>query len=162
MPFVDIAPVLFDEPIITDPQAANVSENYGNWFFNIFRAVSQAIRSLVPVNVQNSAAALPSTSMNVGKLSAGVYLIAYYIRITQPASTSSSVTPSLGWTDGGQGCIVPGPAVTGNAPGTVSSGFVLAHVDSPGVLTYSTAYSSVGGIAMTYNLTIAVFKVPNV
>jgi hypothetical protein len=168
MPFVDLMPVPLDAPIISMPsdkggpaQELAADENFLTWFLNQYRTLSQCVRSLIPVQRAAQAAAISPTPIGAGRLSAGLYVLAYYARISQPASVSSALTVALGWTDGGQSCSQAGASMTGNTRATVQSGIVLLRADAPGTLTYSTVYASVGGTPMQYNLDVALFRVAN-
>lgn len=168
MPFVDQMPTPLDvaiamllEQVKGQPPTVENDESWLTYFLNKDRLVAQSVRSLVPVILKAQAAAIPTSPIGAGILPTGPYLLAYYLRITQAASVSSSVQPTFNWTDGAQACSRTGAAVTGNTTNTTDSGIVLVQADAPGTLTYTTTYASVGGVPMQYNLEIAIFKVPN-
>ena len=93
-------------------------------------------------------------------LSKGLYRVSTYARITQAASTSSSLTITLGWTDGTVACTSSGSAMTGNTTSTTQSLSAMIRSDSSTPLTYSAAYASSGGTAMTFRLDLAVEQIP--
>lgn len=115
-------------------------------------------------NVQNTvaltgqAAAIGSTTASVGTIAAGVYRLTFYARITTPASVSSSLTVSFGWTDGGVSCSRASAAITGNTTSTVGSDTCLVRADQATSLNYSTAYAAVG-TPMAYELTVTVEQI---
>jgi hypothetical protein len=49
-----------------------------------------------------------TTPLATGALSTGRYRVSYYARITTPATTSSSLSITLGWTNDGQACTQDG------------------------------------------------------
>ena len=111
-------------------------------------------------SVINQSAAIPTTSIPLTTLSVGLYRVSTYARITQAASTSSSLTVTLGWTDGTVACTSSGSAVTGNTTATTGRQSVMIRSDADGSVTYATAYSSSGGTVMQYRLDIAVEQIP--
>ena len=111
-------------------------------------------------------AAIAATSLTIStptglttKLSKGLYRVSTYVRITQAASTSSSLTVTLGWTDGTVACTSSGSAVTGNTTATTGSQSVMIRSDADGSVTYATAYSSSGATAMQYRLDVVLEQV---
>ena len=110
--------------------------------------------------VTDQSAAIGTTTIPLPKLSAGLYRVTTYGRITRAASTSSSLTVTLGWTDGTVGCIHTGAAITGNTTTRNQSLSVMIRCDNATTITYSTAYASSGGTAMQYRLDIAVEELP--
>jgi len=111
-------------------------------------------------------AAIAATSLTIStptglttKLSKGLYRVSTYVRITQAASTSSSLTVTLGWTDGTVACTSSGSAVTGNTTATTGSTDLMIRSDADASVTYETAYSSSGATAMQYRLDIVVAEV---
>jgi hypothetical protein len=108
------------------------------------------------VTLTEQAAAIGLTSIPVGTVSAGLYRINWYARVTRPATTSSSLTVTFGWTESGQNVTLSSAALTGNTTTTVQSGIVLLRIDAGTPITYSTAYASSGGTSMAYRLDLVV------
>jgi hypothetical protein len=92
-------------------------------------------------------------------LSKGLYRVLTYARITQAASTSSSLTVTLGWEDGTVACTSSGSALTGNTTATTGSLDVMIRSDADTSVTYETAYSSSGSTAMQYRLDVVLEQV---
>jgi|TARA_R110001583_G_scaffold35623_6_gene118362 hypothetical protein len=111
-------------------------------------------------SVTGQSAAIGTTSIPLPTLGTGLYRVSTYARITQAASTSSSLTVTLGWTDGTVACTQSGSAMTGNTTATTQSGSLMIRNDNLSPLTYSTAYASSGGTVMQYRLDIAVEQIP--
>lgn len=99
---------------------------------------------------------LPNT-----RLLPGLYEIQYYIRVTRPASTSSSILFTVGWTDGTVACTASSATASGNTTATVLTGPpLLVRVDSATNVTYATTYTSVGGTTMQYRLDVRLIAIP--
>ena len=111
-------------------------------------------------SVTGQSAAIGTTSIPLPTLETGLYRVSTYARITQAASTSSSLTVTLGWTDGTVACTSSGSAMTGNTTSTTQSLSAMIRSDSSTPLTYSAAYASSGGTAMTFRLDLAVEQIP--
>jgi hypothetical protein len=104
------------------------------------------------VALTSQVASIGTTDMSGGALSPGVYRLSYYTRIKQAASVSSSLTITLSWTDGGVLQSFSAAAITGNTTATDQSNVLLIRVDNVSPVNYATAYVSVGGTPMLYNL----------
>lgn len=154
-----LAPVPFRTAVVTDVAARLIPTTWTRWFQSLKDAVDRAAQRVAIVTLTGQAAALTTTALNTGLLTDGLYRVSWQARITQAATTSSSLTVTLGWTAGGVACSTSGAALTGNTPATVQSGAALVHADAGSVLTAATAYASVGATAMQYELTVIVEQV---
>jgi hypothetical protein len=119
--------------------------------------VQQASWALKNVTLTQQGAPIGPTPLPIGNLQAGLYRVSWYLRITQAASSSSSVTVTIGWNDGGP-LQLSGAPVTGNTTATVQSGMFFIHITAAPI-TYSTAYASVGATPMQYALLLALESV---
>ena len=141
------------------------------WFEYFLQMQDRAEKSAYAVSKEfdtltDQSAAIAATSLTIStptglttKLSKGLYRVSTYVRITQAASTSSSLTVTLGWTDGTVACTSSGSAVTGNTTATTGSQSVMIRSDADGSVTYATAYSSSGATAMQYRLDVVLEQV---
>ena len=114
----------------------------------------------------DQSAAIAATSLTIStptglttKLSKGLYRVSTYARITQAASTSSSLTVTLRWEDGTVACTSSGSALTGNTTATTGSMDLMIRSDADASVTYETAYSSSGATAMQYRLDVVLEQV---
>jgi hypothetical protein len=98
------------------------------------------------------AAAIGATPIAQG--SAGLYRVSWNLRVTQPATTSSSLTVTIANTDGGINVVQSGPALTGNSLITLQSGLVLVRADAATAITYAVAYTSVGATPLQYAISV--------
>lgn len=120
-------------------------------------AGSSTVR-LVTVSLTGQAASIGATALDLGSLSAGLYEVKYYARITRAATASSSLTVTFAWTDGGTSPSYSGAAITGNTTTTVQSGAIVLRVDSASPITYATTYASVGATTMQHSLYIVALR----
>lgn len=104
-----------------------------------------------PVN-----AAIATTPFTLGSISAGLYRIDWYTRVTTAAGVSSSLTVTLGWTETAVALTSSGPAMTGNTTATNQSGSVLIRSDASAPITYATTYASNAATAMYYRIDFVV------
>jgi hypothetical protein len=126
------------------------------FFVNLTRRAMASPEPIGAVSVTAQAASLAATSVTTPILTAGRYQIAYYARVTQAATTSSSLSVTIRHTDGGVDVDQTTAAATGNTTGTVLSGTFIASVDASTTLKYLTTYASVGGTPMQYRLSLLV------
>lgn len=108
--------------------------------------------------VAQSAAVAATTAYTVAN--SGLYRATWAARITQVATVSSSLAVTINWTDNAVVCSQTGSAMTGNLVTTQQSGQVVFYADAASVVTYSTAFASVGAQTMNYALSIVVEALP--
>lgn len=106
------------------------------------------------VELTAQAASIAATAIPMPGLSAGLYRVAYYARITTAATNNSSLTVTFDWQDGGVTPTWSGAAITGNTTTTVQSGTLLLLCAASSPIRYSTTYASNGATAMVYKLYI--------
>jgi hypothetical protein len=104
-------------------------------------------------------ASIGTTALQAGSLVEGLYRISWYARITRAATTSSTLTVTIGWTESTLALTLGGAAITGNTTTTVQSGSIIAMLDGASPLTYATTYGSVGATTMQYRLDVIVERV---
>lgn len=150
-------PFPITEPI-TDKSGRLIGAAY-DWFVRLPLTLSRSVERAHAVNLTGQSAAIAATDCSGGGLNAGLYRVSYYARITQAATTSSSLTVTLAWTDDTLTPSYSGAAITGNTTTTVQSGSILIDVDGAKAINYSTAYASVGATSMQYKLSVVVEKV---
>lgn len=131
-----------------------------NWFWTQFfvardQLIQAAATTLVDEVVVSQAAAIGATPLDIGT-NAALYRVNLYTRITQPATVSSSLTPTFRWTEGGVSLSKTYTALTGNTTTTYLVDVFPVRVDATTSLTYETAYASVGATPMQYSMEIAV------
>lgn len=105
-------------------------------------------------------ASIGATSLNIGTTSSGLFLVTARARISRAATTNSSLTVAIGWTEAGLNptfTIIP--AMTGNTTTTNDSGDVLVLIDAASPITYSTTYASTGATTMQYTVTFVVQQI---
>lgn len=108
-----------------------------------------------PTNISAQSASVGTSSLTLPALSRGIYRISWYVRITQAATVSSSLTVTIGWTETAITLTASGAAITGNTVTTTQSGSLLLVTDPSAPITYATTYVSVGATPMIYRLAVA-------
>ncbi len=143
---------------IVDPKTGMVSPTWSAWLARLPDTLYSIPSRLNALSLTNQTASLAATDFSGGSRLAGLYRLSYYARITTAASVASSLTVTLGWTDGGVACSQAGAAMTGNTTATAQSGTVLVHLDTGTAITYATTYSTTG-TTMAYALAVSLEKV---
>jgi hypothetical protein len=152
----------FDQPPLRDriaDRTLRMSRTWAQWFTRLIPTLDSIPNRLNTVSLTEQGAAISATDFSNYVLLPGLYFLSYYARITTVGGVSSSLTVTLGWTDGGVAQSYSGSAMTANKTFTNQSGSVMVHVDSGSSVTYSTAYASAGSPSMEYRLDAAIFKV---
>lgn len=129
---------------------------FDQWFTPNFTDRVQASPpvTVAPPAVSASGASIGATTL-IAAANAGLYRVSWWLRITQAASVSSSVTVTLGTTDGGVACTLSGPALTANNVALPQGESRIIRADGAALISYSTTYVSVGTPAL-YDLEILV------
>lgn len=123
------------------------------WFRNIRQAIDATPSQITtPVTLTAQSASIGVTPIPSDPLAPGLYSVTYYARITTAAVTSSSLTVTLFWTDGGVSCTHAFTALTGNTVSTTGSDSYLLRIDQATPISYSTTYASNGAGEMVYSL----------
>lgn len=142
---------------------ATLSRQWERWFALVEAAFKQSRTKLGELVLTGQSAALAQTAIPTPRLVASRYRVMYYTRVTQAATTSSSLTVTIHWTDGGVACSRAAAAMTGNTTSTTSGGqnhSVLVEADPGSTIDVSTAYASVGATPMLYKLYAVVEEMP--
>ncbi len=133
-----------------------------DWFDAVLVRLNASPFRVQTVRLTAQGAAVTTTSVPIAGMTAGLYRVSYAMRVTRAATTSSSATMTLGWTDGAVACAQAFAAMTGNTTATTQTGTLLVPCDQDGPLTYAVAYASVGATAMQYQCDVVVEFVPGV
>jgi len=149
---VNLAPYLEQDEVVEENR--KLTRPWSDWFQAFVDAVNAAPSTKSAVALTAKAASIAATDLTDGTYPAGVYRVSYYARITQAATTSSSLTVTIDWTDGAVNPSQAGAAMTGNTTTTVQSGSVLLRSDKAAAINYATTYASVGATPMQYRLDV--------
>ena len=142
-----------------DPLEGMLSEPWQDWFDQLNETLEKAPSRVKSVSLTAQEASIAATDMTGGLLSAGLYRVTYYARITRAATTSSTLTVTLDWVDGGVTVTFSGAAVTGNTTASFQSETKLIRIDNLTAVRYSTTYGSVGATTMQHSLAVTLEEV---
>lgn len=157
---VPLHDAILEAPRAGQKQTGNVSWSWLQYFLKLNTRIASSplrlrrVTTAIPLTV-----ALATTPVPLAALAGGLYRVTTYVRITTPATVSSSLIVTIGWTDGAVACEFSGPALTGNTTFTTQSFTQMVRIDQATPLTYATAYVSVGGTPMAYDLELVVDEV---
>jgi hypothetical protein len=136
-----------------------ITREWVRYLQSIVDVLNLAARRLDSVAKTAQGASLSATALDTGTLNPGVYRVSYSARITRAASTSSSLTVTMGWTDGAVAQSQAGGALTGNTTTTQQNTTMFIHLDQSTSITYATTYASSGGTTMQYALYVVAEQV---
>ena len=142
-----------------DPLEGHLTRPWVDYFNNLVKTLAAAPSRKNVVELPAQQAAIGATDLSGGSLSAGIYRLSWWVRITRAATTSSSVTVTLDYSDGGAALAFSGAALAGNTITTWQSESKLIRVDVGSPVRYSTAYASVGAVPMQYALVFVLEEV---
>lgn len=129
------------------------------WNDLVKRLQSAAYNVAPPVALSDQHASIVATPVTTATLAAGLYRVSWYARVTTPDGVSSSLTVTLGWTEGSQALTLSGVAITGDAVTSVQSGMAFLRIDNGSPITYATTYASNTPNKMRYELTVNLERV---
>jgi hypothetical protein len=143
-----------------DPLEGFVGDKWNDYFAHQTGLTEKFPGRVAAVSLTNLAASIAATDMTDGTLSAGLYRLDYYFRITQAASSSSSLELTIDFEDHTQAISHTFPAETGNLVTSFQDGgFHLFWVDAQSPVRYATTYASSGLQGMIYQLYIVLTEV---
>jgi hypothetical protein len=142
-----------------DPQEGQITQPWVDYFTDQGQTQTLAPTRQATVELTGQSASIGATDLTGGTFSAGLYRVTYYARVTQAATTSSSLTVTLDWNEGGVTPSFSGAAMTGNTTTTVQSETQLVEIANLSAIRYSTTYASVGFTVMLYKLSVVVEQV---
>lgn len=148
-----LAEVPFRSMVLSDVRNL-LTREWIRYLQSVVNIVNLSARKLASVSKTAQTASLSATALDTGTLDPGVYRVSYSTRITTAASTSSSLTITMAWTDGSVSQSQSGAALTGNTTTTQQNDTWLLHIDKGTTITYATTYASSGGTAMQYSVYI--------
>lgn len=146
-------PIPSRDPVV-DNKTGLITRTWQVYFRNLRTDIDSAPASLHQVALTAQTASIAATAVPSDVLTAGLYRVSWYARITRAATTSSSLTVTIGWTEQGTPLTVSGAAVTGNTTTTVQNATQVLQIDGSTPITYATTYASTGATTMAYELTV--------
>lgn len=129
------------------------------WFRALTLMVNRAPQVMVSRTWTAQTASLSTTTL-VSVPATGLYRLSYAVRVTQAATSSSSLRVTLGWTDGAVAQTAPGESLIGNTTTTREANSVLMRADVRTLLTVAVSYSSSGATAMAFGLDVVAEQMP--
>lgn len=150
-----------DEKIPSRRDPFYLSTGWIRWGQNsLIPKVQAAPQLLKAVSLTNKSASIGATALPLGVIPAGRYRIDYFIKVSQAATVSSSLTVTLGFSVDGSACTQTAAAVTGNTIATTQSGSIFIRIQSNSAITYAVLYASVGGTPCKFTFDIDVTQQP--
>lgn len=157
------APMPISDPVVKLEGEARfrglISVAWQDYLNRLVAVVDQVPTRVGEAELAAQTASIGATDLTDGGRGAGLYALEYYARITVPAGSSSSLTVTLAWTDGGVAQSQAGAAITGNTTTTRQHARYLFRSDNLAPMTYATTYSSTGSPAMQYGLYVVLYQV---
>lgn len=156
-----IAPLNAQTPVTEDPTGKPVgfaTKYFRQWLQAVTDQVAKGATIVKTLSLLAQSAAIATETL-FQTSGTGVFRITYYLRITTPATVSSSVTLTFGWLESTVAVTAAFAAVVGNSPTTVQSGSLLVRADATSNLTLAAAYASVGATPMAFRIDIVVEQV---
>jgi hypothetical protein len=144
------------ESAVVEVKAGLISNVWNSWLRFLVDAVdrsAQRVGAAVALTVQ-AASVGPVTATQ--PLQAGLYRVSVHARVTQAATTSSSLTVAVGYVHGGVACSQAGPALTGNLTTSVQGLVFALKVDQGSTISYTATRASVGATPMQYALDVSI------
>ena len=140
---------------LTQQATSVMSADWVRWILALWQQLqNQPILAGPSVTLTDQHASIAVTPLPLPILTGGTYRLSWTARITTAATTSSSLTITLGWVEDGIVLTASGAAITGNTTTTVQSGSIIVHADQGSALTYATTYASNPAGMMQYELSI--------
>lgn len=140
-----------------------INSRWDQWLQSIAQALNNAGIQTGVVTVRPDSAmsaSVATTNIPTPPLSAGQYQVIYTMNVMTPATSSSSLTFTAGWTLNTVSHSQSGAAVTGNSTTTQQNDVFTITVDSGSQVTYEIAYASSGVTPMSYSYSVRLVSLP--
>ncbi len=124
-----------------------------DWLFSVTRRAETGGQRVAAITLTGQTASIGTSALV--PLASGVYQVSWRLRVSTPASTSSSLQLAIATTEGGVSCLQQTTPYTGNAATRPQSGAFLVHADANTPISYATTYVSVG-TPMAYEIDLVV------
>lgn len=147
---MNLPPIPSKQVVLSDTDRQLMHPKWIQWLLSVINTIQQMVGLLTTTTLTNQSSTVTAAVLGGSTLSTGLYRVTYTARITQAATTSSSLTIKFAWTAGGVACSQTAAAITGNTTSTVQTGTLLVAVDTNTSITYTLTYASVGGTVMKY------------
>lgn len=127
------------------------SKRWLDWFGSLILTIGDAPMRRARLSYADQQDEIALTPFPLGNLVAGLWRVSYYMRVTTPATDSSSLTVTTTWTDGGVAQTSTAAAETGNLTTSHQFGTLFVRTDANTPVSLSVAYASVGAQVMIYD-----------
>ncbi len=125
-----------------------------NYFTQVVTVVNNQPVRLNKIELITQSASIAATDLQLGSLTEGYYDVAFYARITQAATTSSSLQITVAWTESAVSLTKSSIPLVSNTTVTTDVQFrCLIRADGATPVTFATTYASVGATPMVYRIT---------
>ena len=139
-----------------------LAEQWQTWFRTLTSQVNRSPVVVGSVALTVQAASIAQTAIPISEVNTALYRVSWYVRVTRPGTTSSSIQLTIRWNDGGVALSVSSGAATGNTTATILEGTAFIRAKAGTTIDYSTVYASVGATAMQYSVDIIVEHIPTI
>jgi hypothetical protein len=129
-----------------------ITEEWRTWFRGLRESIDNAQIAIPVAPVESANDTLPTTSIDGGALSAGLFAVSWYLSVITAAATTSSAQVTIAWVDdSGNPKSYTGALMNGNTTSTVQvNERILIYSNAGSPITYAVAYASNPANAMTY------------
>lgn len=142
-----------------DPLEGLCSQRWGDWFGNVLANQERSAGRLVTVKLTDQdSAGITTTEIPAPPLTAGVYRISYYLRMSRLDSITADVQPTFRWVWDSQARQYDGASISTNTLAETGTAAILIEIDNNTVTTYETNVSMGSGDGL-YALTIVLEEV---
>lgn len=159
---VPVSPIVVDRSTGKKSRSDYFSQELIDWWLEQQSGLNAAPERFGIVSLTAQGASIPSTPIPMPALSEGLYRVSVYARITRAGSVSSSLTITIGHTDGGVACSQVLAALTTNTVASTRVGEFAVRSDASVPMTYQTTYADGGGAtSMQHSLYLVVERMPS-
>ena len=158
---VPVSPETFDRDTGKKIRSPYFAQEHIDWWLEQQRRVEDGPEQLGTVSLSAQSADIAATPVPMPDLTAGMYRVSYYVRVTRAGSVSGEIQIQIGWTDGTIALTSAGTNLTANTTSTFEQRTLFLAVAANVSITYEAIYNDGGGTAMQYKLEIVVEKLPD-
>lgn len=130
-----------------------IGDRWRRWLSGLTVEVNAKPSRVASTKLTAQGAAIATTPLPIGSVTAGVWAISTTLRVTRAGSVSGEVRLTLTWTEGGVTQTEQGTLLNGNLTTTREGRVFIVRPDRATAISYSTTYADGGGaLSMQYSL----------
>lgn len=144
---------------VEDQVRGLMTKGWQDWVQAFLARLNATQRLIKTTSFDTKSASIGTTPLPLPALGQGTYRVSIELWVTTPATVNSSVSVTIGATEGAANTTQTTAALTSNDVTKPLSATIVLNIDDNSPISYATTYASAGATAMVYRGKITVEQV---